>query len=202
MSKLRVDEIATFTAGKMKVNGSTLESAAFIASGSGINEIPTNGGRDERDNTFTGNNSFSSPVSVANATAGNHAVALGQFVSGSNANGHYLIFPDGHMICRIRRLNLVFSNSTFLVGTWTFPHLFLNTDYSVSHTLTGPLDSSSASSATVNASINNAEISGFAVGSRSVSSLQASIARAEAETPFVSGNVMYVDLTATGMADI
>lgn len=50
-------------------------------------------------------------------------------VSGSNANGSYIKYPDGTMICRAKILTLTTAGAGNWV--WTFPAPFISTDISV-----------------------------------------------------------------------
>lgn len=43
--------------------------------------------------------------------------------SGTNANGKYIKFDDGTMICNVW-LKLLYASATMLNGTWTFPSAF------------------------------------------------------------------------------
>ena len=56
--------------------------------------------------------------------------------SGSNANGEYIKYSDGTMICRIVRL-MSQNNSTHGTTTWTFPHAYVNNAIVVNATTNG-----------------------------------------------------------------
>ena len=165
MSKLRVDELETFTLSDMLLNGPAIKEAAFVDVGTLGTEVPTNDDRDGRNNTFTGTNSFTSPLTVADSTSAGHAVNQGQDVTwggqheftsmptsgndaiveeGSNANGNWVKFASGTMICQVSAVgsmdvntatgNLFRASSTV---TWTFPVAFVGTVPTVSVSMDG-----------------------------------------------------------------
>lgn len=47
--------------------------------------------------------------------------------SGSNANGRYVKFPDGTMLCT-HAMKATYSTADRLAAAWTFPHAFADTD--------------------------------------------------------------------------
>ncbi|MBU9536990.1 hypothetical protein KTE58_11355 [Burkholderia multivorans] len=69
---------------------------------------------------------------AANATGSMDAVALGQFVYGSNGNGAYWVLPGGAQLCRFQLIAP--SNSSV---TWTFPLSFVSPPQ-VFYTTLGP----------------------------------------------------------------
>jgi hypothetical protein len=91
--------------------------------------------------TFPDNDQQNSVVGTVSQVGGAPTGAI--IESGSNANGRYIKFADGTMICRaLVRLNTVLSPSPPILGaTWTFPAEFIDTTTIVTHT---PMQGSSA----------------------------------------------------------
>ncbi|WP_175952885.1 hypothetical protein [Burkholderia sp. BCC0405] len=83
-------------------------------------------------NSWTGANAFTQPVSVANAVSAPDAVALGQFIYGSNGNGAYWVLPGGAQLCRFQLIAPANGSAT-----WTFPLSFVSAPQ-VFYTTLGP----------------------------------------------------------------
>lgn len=60
--------------------------------------------------------------------------------SGASANGRYIRYANGTMICEIDSLTLTRNSINSLRGTWTFPSGFTNTNYALTPTILYPLN--------------------------------------------------------------
>lgn len=74
----------------------------------------------------------SNVTGVVSQTGGDVTGAL--FETGNNANGRYVKFADGTMICTIKGFTLNYLNTSSILGDWTFPHAFSSVDRAVSFT--------------------------------------------------------------------
>ena len=79
------------------------------------------------------------------AVTDNHAseinTILGKVIneSGNNANGYYVKFEDGTLICTSTLITLVYAGSDLLQGTWTFPASYMDGSMAVTWSHVGDI---------------------------------------------------------------
>lgn len=118
---------------------------------------------------------------------------------GSDANGAYVKYEDGTLICWKKRLTVPYFSTTICNATWTFPAAFVNTDeLSLGADFVTPADGDSSGTYTSGATPSAQEVAGFGFGTITTTSAGVSIHKVTGATNFGASDNLYLSVTARG----
>lgn len=116
----------------------------------------------------------------------------GLFETNANANGRYIRFADGAQICQ-HNTNATFFSAGILALTWTFPAAFIATDGWSATAIMSSVDADGAAAGLSQANIAQCQVM---ISSRSATSVGFAIR--SSTYSIVSGNNIWLSLTASG----
>jgi hypothetical protein len=119
---------------------------------------------------------------------------------GSGAGGRWRRQADGMQVCTAQ-IQLTFSSTAELAGTWTYPAAFAAPPYFIAATLTGETAASAVGSVTsgLASGVTRAMLGQFIVAPRSATSCTVILPRITGQTNFASGDIAHVLVRAEGV---